>query len=180
VSVSVVHHSNLRHPTSTRWSVSYTHLRVDLTCRRVLSTGRPLWSCISGAASLPLPPPSLVHFHVSMLLFSLFWVLYFEFLFLFSVFFRVPSTICNYLSCMVWGELWNLFGSVLLLVSFGCVFVDTPSLTAFIDGQFSWSTHQETIGPHHSFEALPLLFFVICPVLMVLGALCLGCPALSL
>jgi hypothetical protein len=61
---------------------------------------------------------------------------------------------------MVWGELWNLFGSVLLLVSFGCVFVDTPSLTAFIDGQFSWSSHQETIGPHHSFEALPLLFFV--------------------
>jgi hypothetical protein len=107
VSVSVVHHSNLRHPTSTRWSVSYTRLRVDLTRRRVLSTGCPLWSCISGAASLPLPPLSLVHFHVSMLLFSLFWVLYFEFLFLFSVFFRVPPFV---ITCPVWfGENYGIF-----------------------------------------------------------------------
>jgi hypothetical protein len=82
-------------------------------------------------------------------------------MFLSSVFFRVSSTVSNYLSCMVWGGLWNLYGgSVLLLVSFGCVFVDTPSLIAFIGGQFSWSSHQESIGPYHSFEALPLLFSV--------------------
>jgi hypothetical protein len=61
---------------------------------------------------------------------------------------------------MVWGELWNLYGSIILLVSFGCVFVDTSSLTAFIGGHFSWFSHQNSIGPHHSFEALPLLFSV--------------------
>ena len=83
---------------------------------------------------------------------------------------------------MVWGGLWNLYGSVLLLVSFGCVFVDIPSLTAFIGSQFSWFSHQESIGPHHSFEALPLLFSVYwsCPILVVLGTFYLGCPALNL
>jgi hypothetical protein len=62
------------------------------------------------------------------------------------------------------------------------VFVDIPSLTAFIGGQFSWSSHQESIGSHHSFEALPLLFsvYLSCPLLVVLGAFYLGCPALSL
>jgi hypothetical protein len=160
VFVPVIRRSNLRHPTSTRWSMSYTSLRVDLTRRCMLSTRHPLHSCISGATYPPLPPLSLAYFHLSLLLFILLWVLYFEFLFLFSAFLRVHSTVCNYLSYMVCGELWNPYGSVLLLVSFGCVFVDTPSLTAFIGSQFFWFLHQESIGPHYSFEALSLLFFV--------------------
>jgi hypothetical protein len=84
---------------------------------------------------------------------------------------------------MIRVGLWNFYGSDILLGSFGCVFVDIPSLTAFIGGQFSWSSHQETIGPHHSFEALSLLFSVYLSglILVVLGAsFCLGCPALSL
>jgi hypothetical protein len=92
---------NHRHPTSTRRSVSNTRLRMDLTRRRMLSTHRPLQCCISGVASPPHPPPSPAYFHQLMLLSSLFWVLYFEFLFLFSVFFRAPSAICNYLIYMV-------------------------------------------------------------------------------
>ena len=89
-----------------------------------------------------------------MLLFSLFWVLFFEFMFFFSIFLIVPSTVCNYLSYLVWGGFWNLYGSIFLLVSFGCVFVDISSvdissLTAFIGGQFSWSSHQESINPQH-------------------------------
>jgi hypothetical protein len=81
---------------------------------------------------------------------------------------------------MVWGELWNLYGSVIFLVSFDCVFVDTPSLTAFIGGPFSWFSHQESIGSHHSFEALPFYFLFTCPLLVVLGAFCMGSPTLSL
>jgi hypothetical protein len=99
----------------------------------------------------------------------------------FSVFLGVPSTFCNYLFSMVRGGLWNCYGSVILLGSFGCVFIDIPSQTAFSGGQFSWSSHQETIGPHHSFEALPLLFSVYLFGLFWLGAsFCLGCPALRL
>jgi hypothetical protein len=81
---------------------------------------------------------------------------------------------------MVWEELWNLYGSVIFLVSFGCVFVDTPCLTAFSGGPFSWSAHQESIGPHHSFEALPFYFLFTCSFLVVLGAFIMGCPALCL
>jgi hypothetical protein len=61
---------------------------------------------------------------------------------------------------MIWEGFWNLYCFVLLLESFGYAIVDTPSLTAFISGQFSWSPHQESIGPRHSFDALPLLFSV--------------------
>jgi len=83
----------------------------------------------------------------------------FEFLLSFSVFFRVPSAICIYLICMVWvwEGFWNLYGFVILLESFGRVFVDTR-LTAFIGGQFSWSLYQGNIGPRHSFDALSLYF----------------------
>jgi hypothetical protein len=59
--------------------------------------------------------------------------------------------------CMVWEGFWNLYGFVILLESFGRVFVDTR-LTAFIGGQFSWSLHQGNIGLHHSFDALSLYF----------------------
>jgi hypothetical protein len=76
VSAAVVRLSNLRHPTS-------THLRVDLTRRCVLSTRRPLRSCISSAAYSPLPSLSLAYFHMllfvtfyfSLLLCYLLWVL---------------------------------------------------------------------------------------------------------
>jgi hypothetical protein len=108
---------NLRHPPSTRQSVSYTRLRVDLTRRRVLSTRHPLQCC--GAASPPHPPPSQAFLHHSMHCFSLYWALYFEFMWFFSVFFGVPSTFCNYLFSMVRGGLWNCYGSVILLGSFG-------------------------------------------------------------
>jgi hypothetical protein len=116
-----------------------------------------------------------------MLCVRLYWALYFDILSFFSVFFGVPSTFCIYLSSVVRGGLQNFCGSVILLGSFGCVFVDIPSQTAFIGGQFSWSSYQETIGPHHSFEALPLLFSVYLSdlIFMVVGAsFCLGCPAL--
>jgi hypothetical protein len=81
---------------------------------------------------------------------------------------------------MVWGKLWNLYGFVLLLVSFGCVFVDTPSLTAFIGGQFSWSSHQESIGLYYSFEVLPLLFSVYLFYFGGFRVFYLSCPTLSL
>ena len=115
---------------------------------------------LSGVAYLPHPSPSPVYFHQSMLLFSLFWVLYFEVLSIFYVFFWVPFAVCNYLSCMIWGGLWNLHCFVLLLESFGCVFVDIPSLTVFIGSQFSWFLHKKSIDPCHLFDALSLLFFV--------------------
>jgi hypothetical protein len=82
-------------------------------------------------------------------------------MFIFSVFLRVPSAVCNYLICMVWGGFWNLYGFVLLLGSFGCAIIDTPSHTAFIGGQFSWSPHQETIGPCHSFDVFVFFFFPV-------------------
>ena len=152
---------------STPQSVSNTRLRVDLTHMRMQSMHRPLWCCISGALPHPpLPPPS-VHLHHSMLPFSLFWVFFFFFLvfmYLFFVFLRVYSAICNYLIFVVWGGLWNLFDYVFLLRSFGCTIFDTPSLTTFIGGQFSWYLHQESIGPHHSFDALSL--FILCLLLL--------------
>jgi hypothetical protein len=140
-------------------SVSNTLLQVDLTRKRVQSMGCPLQCCIYVA--LPHPPLPLVHLHCLMQPSSLFWVLYFTFLFIFfPVFLRVHSTICNYSISVVWGGLWNLFGFVLLLGSFGCVISHTPSLATFIGIQFSWTLHQESIGPCHSFDALPLLFFL--------------------
>ena len=105
-----VRHLNHRHPTPMRRSVSNT------CC--------PLRCCIFDAASPPHPPLSLAHFHESMLLSSLLWVLYFEFQFLFPIFLRVPSAVCNYLIYMVWGGFWTymvLFSSLDHLV--------VPSLT---------------------------------------------------
>jgi hypothetical protein len=59
----------------------------------------------------------------------------------FSVFLKVHSIVCNYFMFVVWGGLWNIFGYVLLLGSFGCAISDTPCLTAFIGDKFSWSLY---------------------------------------
>jgi hypothetical protein len=141
----------------------------------VQSARHPLRCCISVALPHPPLPPLLVHLHLVCFVFCI--LLFCSF---FSVFLRVHSTVCNYLIFVVWGGLWNIFSFVLLLGSFSCAISDTPSLTAFIGGQFFWSLHQESIGPRHSFDVLPLLFSVYLSCFGGLGSLCLGCLALSL
>ena len=121
---------------------------VDLTYRCLQSMGHPLRCHIYVATPHPPLPPPLVHLDCWMLPSSLFWVLYFTFLIIFSVFLRVSSTICNYSISVVLGGLWNLFSFVLHLGSVGCIISHTLSLTTIIGIQFSWSLHQESIGPH--------------------------------
>ena len=106
-----------------------------------------LWCCIFASSTFV----SGVHPSFDAIVYLVLGFVFWTSLLFFFVFYRVFSTVCHYLSYMIWGELWNFYGYVLLLVLFGYVFVDIPSLTAFIGGQFSWSSYQESVDPHHSF-----------------------------
>ena len=104
----------------------------------------------------------------------------YSFFFFFLYFLEFLPLFYNYLSCIVWEGLWNFFCYVFLLVLFGCAFVNTLSLTVFIDGQFSWSSHQESIGLYHSFKALPLLFSVYLSYFNDFRNFLFGLPGLTL